>query len=95
MTSLSWLDNRHFLSIDVDGHRLRTWNIHRKETINESISSQGALQSLHVHPTHNDTQHRQEFLIAGCSSNERSLSLFEYTQPTAGDPLDASHVTIC
>ena len=65
------------------------------ETINESITSQGALQSLHVHPTQNDSHHRQEFLIAGCSIHERSLSLFEYTQPAAGDPLDASHVTIC
>ncbi|CAF3939874.1 unnamed protein product [Rotaria sordida] len=78
--SIRWLDHRHFLSIDHDGQRIRTWNINRKEVLNESLSLQGTIQSLHVHSIYNDLNNRNEYLIGGLSMNERSLIMFEYNQ---------------
>ncbi|CAF1594503.1 unnamed protein product [Adineta ricciae] len=79
--SITWLDQRHFLSIDTDGYRLRTWNIHRKDVLNEFISSIDKIKSLHVHSIRSDSSKRQEYLIIGKSITERYLSVFEYTQP--------------
>ncbi|CAF1462620.1 unnamed protein product, partial [Rotaria sordida] len=78
--SIRWLDHRHFLSIDHDGQRIRTWNINRKEVLNELLSLQGTIQSLHVHSIYNDLNNRNEYLIGGLSMNERSLIMFEYNQ---------------
>ncbi|CAF3397563.1 unnamed protein product [Rotaria sp. Silwood1] len=78
--SITWLDHRHFLSIDHDGQRIRTWNINRKEVLNESLSLQGTIQSLHVHSIYNNLNNRNEYFIAGVSMNERSLVIFEYNQ---------------
>ncbi|CAF1039482.1 unnamed protein product [Adineta steineri] len=79
--SISWLDQRHFLSVDKTGQRIRTWNIHRKDVINELISSLDSIQSLYVHLITNDLNKRQEYLIIGKSINDRNLLIFEYTQP--------------
>ncbi|CAF1317126.1 unnamed protein product [Rotaria sordida] len=92
--SISWLDQRHFLSIDNDGKRIRIWNIYRKEILNELISSQNTLQSLYVHLLTNDSNKRQEYLIIGKSINERDLLIFEYTQPY-DDQIDSSNIPIC
>ncbi|CAF1448606.1 unnamed protein product, partial [Adineta steineri] len=78
--SITWFDHQHILSIDNDGQRIRTWNIKRKEVINESISVQGTIQSLHVHSILNNLNNQNEYFIVGKSMNERSLIMFEYTQ---------------
>ncbi len=87
--SISWFDHEHFLSIDNDGRRIRTWNINRKEAINESLSLQGTIQSLHVHSILNNSNNQKEYFIAGISMNERSLVIFEYTQSN-DDRIDLS-----
>ncbi|CAF3712480.1 unnamed protein product [Rotaria socialis] len=92
--SISWLDQRHFLSIDNDGQRIRTWNVNRKDNINELICSQGSLQSLDVHAISNDSNKRQEYLIIGTSKQQRDLLIFEYTQPF-DEQKDSSNVSIC
>ncbi|CAF3291293.1 unnamed protein product [Rotaria sp. Silwood2] len=92
--SISWLDQRHFLSVDNDGQRIRTWNIQRKDILNELISSQNILQSFHVHLLTNDSNKRQEYLIIGKSINERDLLIFEYTQPY-DDQTDSSNISVC
>ncbi|UJR36616.1 hypothetical protein I4U23_029336 [Adineta vaga] len=87
--SITWLDYRHFLSIDTDGQRIRTWNVKQKEPINESISLQGTIQTLHVHSITNHFNNQKEYFITGLSANERSLVLFEYTQ------LNDDHIVAC
>jgi hypothetical protein len=42
----------------------------------------------------NDPNKRQEYLIIGRSINERSLFIFEYTQPY-DDQLDSSNISVC
>ncbi|CAF4520587.1 unnamed protein product, partial [Rotaria magnacalcarata] len=92
--SISWLDHRHFLSIDNDGQRIRTWNVNRKDNINELICSQGSLQSLGVHAISNDSNKRHEYLIIGTSKQQRDLLIFEYTQPFDGQN-DSSNFSVC
>ncbi|CAF1031510.1 unnamed protein product [Adineta ricciae] len=90
--SVTWLDYRHFLSIDTDGQRIRTWSVKQKEVINESISLQGTIQSLHVHSVTNHFNNQKEYFITGVSANERSLVLFEYTQ--LNDDI-SKHIVAC
>ncbi|CAF4126476.1 unnamed protein product [Rotaria socialis] len=78
--SISWFDHRHFLSIDRDGQRIRTWSINRKEVLNQSLSLQGSIQSLHVHSICNNINKQKQHFIVGLSTNERSLMMFEYNQ---------------
>ena len=73
---------------------MRTWDIHRKDVINELISCQGTLQTLNVHSIATNPTKRQEYLIIGKSINERNLLIFEYTQPY-DDQNDSSNISIC
>ncbi|CAF1919690.1 unnamed protein product [Rotaria magnacalcarata] len=89
--SISWFDHQHFLSIDRDGQRIRTWSINRKEVLNESLSLQGSIQSLQVHSICNNINKQKEHFIVGLSMNERSLMMFEYNQLHDDDNTDSSN----
>lgn len=75
--------------MDIDGQRLRTWNLIRKETINQCLALSTRIQSLQVHNLSKKDQ-REEFLIVGLSMNERSLVMFECTLSS-----DAHSIVLC
>lgn len=80
--------------MDNDGQRIRIWNINRKDSINELISSQSSIEMLNIHSITNDSNKRQEYLIIGKSKNQRDLLIFEYSQP-CDEQNDSSNISIC
>lgn len=79
---MTWLDQRHFLSVDHDGQRIRTWNIHRQDVISEFTSATDKLKSLRAHPINGNGRQRQAYLLVGTSTTARNLLIFESNQPT-------------
>lgn len=92
INSITWINHNYFLSIDRDNQRIRTWNIQRKEVINEYILQENSIEKLYVHRIKTNPK---EYYLIGISMNERSLVMFEYTQFN-DDQIDLSNnILVC
>lgn len=81
--------------MDSDHQRIRIWNIHRKDLLNEHPINQGTFQNFTIHSITTDSSRRQEYLIIAKSNNERNLLLFEYTRPSDESTTDSSNLAVC
>lgn len=82
--------------MDADHQRIRIWNIHRKDLLNEHSINQGTFQNFTIHSISNESSRRQEYLIIAKSINERNLLLFEYTRPSdESTTVESSNLAVC